>query len=120
MFHVVRNVGKKKKILHFNYVFRAQSTNNPFWVEEDDSTPPISRATKEKISGGSKKKVVKRDKKVSQKKKTLLSKNPFASETESDSDGQQIVARSAPKRKRNITASDSEVRYFFKRIKTFH
>lgn len=83
--------------------------NNPFWVEEEDSTPSTSRATKGTNKGGSKKKAVKRDKKVSQKKKALLSKNPFASESESDSDGLPVVTP-ALKRKRDTIVSDSEVR----------
>lgn len=85
--------------------------NNPFWVEEEDCEPSTSRATKEKAGASSKKNPVKRVKKGTQKKKALLSKNPFASES-SDSDGPSVVTTPALKRKRNTIVSDSEVRFF--------
>lgn len=84
--------------------------NNPFWVEEEDSEPSRPRATKEKPAAAQKKKPVKRVTKVTQKKKALVFKNPFASES-SDSDG-PVVTTPVPKRKRNTIVSDSEVRFF--------
>lgn len=92
--------------------------NNPFWVEEEDSEPSTSQAIKEKPAAAHKKnKPAKRVRKVAQKKKALLSKNPFASES-SDSDGPPAVTTPVPKRKRN-TVSDSEVRFFINML-NFH
>ncbi|KAH9644236.1 hypothetical protein HF086_005378 [Spodoptera exigua] len=82
--------------------------DNPFWLCEEDSPQPSTAA-----NSSSKKKAepVKRAKK-SQKKKFLPVKNPFAGESDSDSDTIKLAEDTTPpaiKRKKIAVFPDSEI-----------